>query len=459
MTARTLLQRVARNSLVRNTSWQLFAEGGRLLVQSIAFVLIGRALGPEGIGAFAGAMALVFLFVPFAGWGSGHILIMHVARKPSSFAQQWGNALLLILVFGSLLTLLVLGLAAWFVSNLPLRIVLTLGIAEFMFGKLSDVSAQVFRAFEQMRGAAQQMLVEGVFRLVATVLYIVLTPVPSAQGWAVWYLAATILEALVGFAAVTWRFGLPRPRPSLIRNTLSDGWLFSINLASASIYNNIDKTMMAQLATFEATGIYATAYRIIDMAFIPAKSIVFATYPRFFKAGSAGIKGSLAFARRLLPFSLGSGLLITFGLFIIAPLTPFIFGQEYAAAVSAIRWLALIPLFRSLHNIAANTLTGAGHQVARSFVQVGVAVLNVLLNLWLIPRYSWQGAAWASLISDGTLALVLWPLCLLVNRRAGRAAKPPRRPDCQAALPPNSTDPSASPPSNPPKSILRRESQ
>lgn len=419
-----LLQRTTGSRLVRNTSWQLVAEGGRLVIQMLSFVVISRALGPEGVGAFAGAMALVFLLVPFAGWGCGHILTMHVARAPGTFAVYWGNALLMIALCGGLLTALALGLAALLVPNLPWALVLTLAVAELLFGKLSDVSAQAFRAFERMRGAAQQMLVEGAFRLAASVLYVASAPAPTPQGWAIWYLAATALESLIGFARVTRSFGWPRPAPALLGQSLSEGWLFSVNLASASIYNNIDKTMMARLATLDATGIYATAYRIIDIAFIPVKSLVSATYPRFFKAGAHGIQGSLAFARRLAPYSVGSGLLIALGLFLAAPLTPYLFGREYQSAIGAIRWLALIPLFRSLHSFAANTLTGAGRQGIRSMFQISVAALNVGLNLWLIPRYSWLGAAWASLISDGALALLLWPAVWLIAARDQQPPKP-----------------------------------
>ena len=61
-----------------------------------------------------------------------------------------------------------------------------------------------------------------------------------------------------------------------------------------------------------------------------------------------------------------------------------------------------------MHYFAADTLTGAGFQGLRSAVQVMVAVFNVLINLWLIPLYSWKGAAWSSLASDGLLMASLW---------------------------------------------------
>ncbi len=49
-----------------------------------------------------------------------------------------------------------------------------------------------------------------------------------------------------------------------------------------------------------------------------------------------------------------------------------------------------------------------------------MAVFNVALNFWLIPAYSWRGAAWASLASDGLLAIGCW-IGILVLRGRMRA--------------------------------------
>ena len=63
------------------------------------------------------------------------------------------------------------------------------------------------------------------------------------------------------------------------------------------------------------------------------------------------------------------------------------------------------------------SLTGAGFQGARSGIQVLVALFNVGINLWLIPTYSWRGAAWASIISDGLLSILLCLVMLYIARR------------------------------------------
>ena len=51
----------------------------------------------------------------------------------------------------------------------------------------------------------------------------------------------------------------------------------------------------------------------------------------------------------------------------------------------ALRWLSLLPLLKTLHYFAADSLTGAGFQGIRTTVQVGIAIFNVLFNLWIIP--------------------------------------------------------------------------
>jgi O-antigen/teichoic acid export membrane protein len=113
--------------------------------------------------------------------------------------------------------------------------------------------------------------------------------------------------------------------------------------------------------------------------------------------------------------------LIFVGLFVAAPIVPIVLGKDYARAVEALRWLALLPLFKSIHYFLADSLTGAGYQRIRTAGQIGVAVFNVALNLWLIPAYSWRGAAWSSLASDGALALTMYVAVMYIMSREARS--------------------------------------
>ncbi|MGB7353795.1 MAG: polysaccharide biosynthesis C-terminal domain-containing protein, partial [Acidobacteriaceae bacterium] len=78
---------------------------------------------------------------------------------------------------------------------------------------------------------------------------------------------------------------------------------------------------------------------------------------------------------------------------------------------------ALLPLLKTVHSFFADALTGAGHQRMRTAIQVFVAIFNVLINLWIIPAYSWVGAAWSSLASDGLLMCLMATAAFAVLRR------------------------------------------
>ena len=388
--------------------WAMVAQGGRVFLQAAYFVLIARVLGVQGYGTLAAALAIVYCFAPFAGWGSGSLLLMRSARDPGAFPSYWGNALLCTALSAVPVMLATVGICVWILPSISWQLILVLGMAEFIAGRLTETSAQAFQAFDRMALAAQMFLLPNISRLASALALVTFTTVPTPFQWAVWYLVCGVFAASVAVIVVTKQLGAPRPVPALLRRDFKLGGYFAVGLSSNTVYAEIDKTMLACLATVEATGIYAAAYRATTMAFVPIRALLYATVARFFRHGSSGIEGSLGFAKRILPVALAYGITASIGLYWMAPLTPDILGQEYLASIDVLRWLALLPLLQTLHFLPAYCLTGAGYQGLRSAIHVGVVVLNIGLNLLLIPIHSWKGAVWATLLSDGALAIGLW---------------------------------------------------
>jgi O-antigen/teichoic acid export membrane protein len=217
-------------------------------------------------------------------------------------------------------------------------------------------------------------------------------------------------------AAVTLALGRPSLGPRLSRAELHEGFYFSVGQASATVYNDIDKTMLVRLGGLDATGIYGAAYRIVDVSFAPLSALVSAAAASFFRHGASGIAGSTRFARKLLPYSAGYGLLAAASLFLGSSVLPAILGRGFAATALALRWLSPLVFLRSVHYFLADSLSTSGHQRRRASVQLGIVGLNVLLNLWLIPIFSWRGAAWASLATDAVLVLALFVAIVSIRR-------------------------------------------
>jgi O-antigen/teichoic acid export membrane protein len=103
-----------------------------------------------------------------------------------------------------------------------------------------------------------------------------------------------------------------------------------------------------------------------------------------------------------------------------AGLVPLILGSEYRLTAEALRWLAILPLLKAVHSSLSDALTGAGYQALRTAITAGVAVFNVVINMWLIPAYSWRGAAWSSIASDALLVGGISTAAFVLVRRSQR---------------------------------------
>ena len=201
-----------------------------------------------------------------------------------------------------------------------------------------------------------------------------------------------------------------------------EGFYFSVGTSAATLYNDVDKIMLAKFSSFTATGIYAAAYRIIDVSMAPVRSLATAAYPRFFEKGMGGLRSTYPYALRLMSRTSAYGILVFAGLWLSAPLLPHVLGPGYANAAQALRLLSLLPLLRCLHTPLADSLSGAGRQRTRSLLQVVVAVVNIVLNFAVLPRYGWLGACYTSLASDTLLVVVLWAATLYGTRGEQEAA-------------------------------------
>lgn len=400
--------KLSQSLLVRNTLWMLGADGGTTIILAVYFVVLARVLQPSEFGAFAGALALVSIVTPFAGWGASKVLVMAVARDPRVFAIYWGNALVSILTTAACLLIILKLVGRYALPISAATLVPSLALAELLFSAITESCAHGFLGFERLKGTAGVRLVGSTVRMLATLLFALTVSEPCASTWVQWYLASSVVTTIIVFVATGAILGMPKLTFSLLRSNVKDGWYFSVGLAFTSIYSDIDKAMLARMSTFEATGIYSAAYKVIRLAFLPVSSLLAASYSKFFQVGENGIDSALSLSRKLLPFAACYGFLACLALELFASVVPHILGRSYAQAVEAIRWLAPIPFFQSLHYLAGDTLTGASYQRLRSLIVGGIAVLNILLNLLLLPQYSWRGAAWSSLICDGTLVICLW---------------------------------------------------
>jgi O-antigen/teichoic acid export membrane protein len=422
----SFVSRYWKSTLARNTGWMFLGQGLRLIIQAGYFIIIARSLGVQQYGAFAAVTAMVAIFTPFVGLGSGNLIIKNVARNPELLDECFGNGVLLTLVTGFVGVGIVIGICRWVLpTSIGVVIILMVAFADLVCYRLIFMVANAFLAVEKLNKTAQLNVLISAARFIGIAATVVVVRHPTAELWSIVYAATTGVAMVISLLCVRALVGRFKLAPHRIKGELLEGLYFSGGISAQSIYNDVDKTMLARLSTLGANGIYSAAYRLIDVAFIPVSSLIYAAYTGYFRHGERGIQATYEYAKRLLPRPIGFSLVAFAGLLVGAPLVPKILGGEYLRTVEALRWLAILPLFKTVHYFFADALSGAGFQGLRMCLQIVVAAFNVLVNLWIIPAYSWRGAAWSSLASDGFLALLMWIAIVALRRRQTAPVKAP----------------------------------
>jgi O-antigen/teichoic acid export membrane protein len=407
-------------SLRQSSLWMISGQGVAMAAQVVYFIFIGRTLGSREYGAFVGVAALVAALSQFSSLGMEMILVRNVSRDRASFQRTWGHSLAISSV-GFFLLLAAAMLYAHFALRPELRpLVPWIALADGLLGKLIQLAARAFQGAGRLAWTARLTAFVNIGRALTAALLFFWTRAHNIHAtallWTKIYWVTTLTIALFALALTSLLLGLPRFF-RIRRADLSQGLSFSFSSSSISVYNDIDKTFLVSLGQTYSAGIYSAAYRVVDAASAPIYAVYAAAPPRFFREGARGIQAARDFSHktlaRTLPYALAAAALLALG----APLLPLLFGPSFGGSVAALRWLCLLPILRCLHYAWGSAITASASQWNRTAAQLGAAALNLCLNLLLIPRWSWRGAAAASLLTDGSLALASYIVLARLTRR------------------------------------------
>jgi len=409
---KTELSRLYRSSLARNAGWVFFGQGLSMACQAGYFILLGRLLGSAEYGSYVGAVAMVSILSQYSSVGTSAVFLRYVSPDHKNFSLYWGNVLVTTLTVGSLFVVLLTTAGPYFAKSYSWVMLLCVALGDCICTQLTAAAARVFQAFEKMRVNAGLGLLVNLLRMVLAGLMLWRLRHGTAQEWAVAALIVSSIASAIAVVMVTRLFGKPRFSLTLLWQRMSEGFVFALSYSTSSIYNDIDKAMLGHYGMNAANGVYTMAYRVTDVCTAPISSVHAAAFPRFFVKGVEGVRSTMEYALRILKRTAPLALLSTVGMLVAAPIIPHLVGKDFGQSVLALRWLSLLPFFRSFQLSAGDAVTAAGHQNLRFGAQAVAAIFNFGVNLYLIPRYSWHGAAWSSLATDGLLAVFNWGVLL-----------------------------------------------
>jgi O-antigen/teichoic acid export membrane protein len=285
-------------------------------------------------------------------------------------------------------------------------IFLVLVLGNCFLDQITVSGGRVFQTFEMLRYTSILTFLSILARLITVSIMWVVMHHATALQWAIATLLPSLIAASVSIGLVKRQIGAMEFAPKMAVDHLREGLGFSFSSTAASIYNDVDKTMLSHYGLNRENGFYTLAYRVIEIATAPLAAMDYALLPRFFQFSKNGMKDASRLAVKSMSIAIFLGVAIAGFVLLTSPIIPRLVGRDFSGTIIALRWLCWIPLFRGIHRLAGGALTGTGHQNLRNVGQFAVAGINVLLNLWWIPAFGWIGAAWSSVASDGLLALI-----------------------------------------------------
>ena len=391
-----------------NASCLLLGQGFSLVCQAGYFVCLGHLLGATEYGVYVGAVALSALLAQYSALGSHSVFMRYVSSAPANFPRYWANVVVTTTVMGVLFTVLLTWAGPLVSHSATHRMMACVAAGECVFGQITYSAGRVFQAFERMRVTALMSLLSNALKAALAGTLLSTVHRTTAPEWVLATLAISATGSTISLILVTKCFGKPQFSMHLLKARTREGLVFALSYSTGGVLNDVDKAMLGHYDMNLANGIYSMAYRVVDVGMMPISAVHTAAFPRFFQKGLEGVGATRVFAQRILKRTAPTGLTLAATMWVAAGLIPRVLGSSFAESTAALRWLSMLPLFRSFHLSAGDALTGAGKQKLRLMTQTVAAAFNFGANLWLIPHYGWRGAAWSSLMTDAALAGMNW---------------------------------------------------
>ena len=399
--AEHLSDRHELRQVIGNTGWLFADKFVRMGLGIVINVWVTRYLGPDRFGLLNYAIAFVALFSVMATLGLEGIVIRELVRRPEERQEILGSAMALRALGGVVTTLF--SVAA--IGLMPNGDRTTIAMVAVIALTTVFQAPEVFDFWFQSRLEARYsvMAKNASFVLVSAFkVALILKQAPVMAFAFAWFaeFALTSLALVLVFMGTGNPLGAMRVSKAECGRLLGDGWPLMLSTLSVIIYMKIDQVMLGQMLGAAAVGIYSSAAKLSEIWYFIPMTITSSVMPSLIRIRDT----DEAFYRRRLQrlFRTLSCLALAIAVpmtFLSSPLVNLLYGERFAAAgpILAVHIWASIFVFVG---VAQSAWDLAENYTRLSLLRTtGGALVNVLLNLFLIPRSGAMGAAVATVIS------------------------------------------------------------
>lgn len=387
--------------ILGNTGWLFFDKMLRMGVGLVVGVWVARYLGPEQFGAFNFAIAFVALFGAFASLGLDGIVVRDIVREPERKYEILSSAFILKLCGG--IVAFVISLLAVFLMR-PAE-----SQTHWLVGIIA--AGMIFQSFDaidlwfQSQVKSKYSVIAKNSAFIALALVRVVLILNKAQLTA--FAWAALAEIIVGATGLVLFYRKKQPfiaswcpKINTARRLVMESWPLMLSGLAIMVYVKIDQVMLGVIVGDRAVGVYSAAIKLSEIWYFVPVAIVSSLVPSIMQIKqqdeiSYNIKlqrifDTMSFLAYIvvIPVSLLSNIIITT-----------LYGRSYdeASIILTIHvWAGIFVFLGVTRNL---WILAEGCAKISLYTTIVGALLNITLNLYLIPKYYALGAAIATVIS------------------------------------------------------------
>lgn len=349
-------------------------SGGSLITSSVAqlitFAVLARHLGANEFALYVTITAFTNVAVQICGLGTQETLTRRAAQNPSDYARMMGHALLLTAGTGAIL--LAVGIIAlplvvpvspnWLVNVGTIGLLLISTVLILRFVSLAT-AAYIARSNFVIANALE--VASGLIRMAAALLGCFVFGVTTVAEWAVWFLGAHTIIAIVA-AWLILRLG--RPHFEIVREEIKIGALFSTQFIFKAIRQNTDVLVLGLFTSAEIVASYGVARRVLDSSYLSIEALNRLIYPGSAVALMSGFHNAFNRVRKVMAAGIGIAVAAAVTVFVLAPLMPILFGDEYRSLVNFTQVVCWVVIPTAISSVALEAFGAAGRQDIRAMI-------------------------------------------------------------------------------------------
>jgi O-antigen/teichoic acid export membrane protein len=395
------------NNVFKNISWLLFDKFLKLFVGLSVLAMVARHLGPANFGTYNYLIAIISVLLPLTSFGIDNILIRELALDHQKKHNYLSSAILLKIIGGSTCFLAVLIFQ--------------------LFGNHSDANLLILMSFVLMFQWTSvfdlyfQSKIESKYSVIASSSSFILFSLIRIllvffKKTLIYFCFAYVLELVfIGLILIFFsQKKIPKIRLFFHKKSLlkliNDGWPFFLSGIAVSVFMKIDQLMLKHLLNDKAVGIYSAALKVSEVWYFIPTIIISTLAPVIYMRKSVSRIEYLKALEKIFFYLIIIAMLITISTIFISDLIiEQVYGLEYREASNVLKAHIFATIFVFIGSAQSLYWTAENLQKLSLFFTISSALINIVLNFYLIPFYGPSGAAYATLISYG-IPTIFFPL-------------------------------------------------